>query len=121
MTDTWSRHFPPTGPDGLLGQIWHMLGRLEEGQHLNRITASERAAELKDHVDRRIDDLKDSLVDRIERLERAPSPLRVAWDILATMPWRHMVGLAATGWLVVHGNFSAPEIKALALKILGLG
>lgn len=98
----------------LLHHIWHALGRLEEGQKLNRQSAEERVAALRDHVDTRIEDLKENLHHRIGRLEkRKKDPW---WK---DIPWHHVITLGASGYLLVQGHMSAGEIKSVLLKLAG--
>ena len=108
-------------PDGLWWHVWRTLGRLEEGQKLNRQTADERTAELKKDLTDRIEELKDSLGSRIDRLERTNFWRKAVICILRELPWRHMGILAGLTWLAVHGHLTAPDIKAFLFRVLGLG
>ena len=107
----------PNSDDGLLHQIWHVLGRLEEGQKLNRQSAEERVTTLRVEIRDQICDLKESLSGRIDELENNQHRNPPWWKDL---PWKHMATLAAGAYLAIHGHFTAVEIKAIFLKMIGL-
>lgn len=104
------------GEIGLLHHIMHLLGRLEEGQRLNRETAEQRNDQLKEHFDFRLAELKREFGGRIQYLEKTVQ--RGQWWL--SLPWKHMITFAAGAYLIVMGHFSAAELKAIFLRLLGL-
>lgn len=108
----------PHGQDsGLIHHVWHALGRLEEGQRLNRESAETRAEALREHMDARIDDLKESLSHRIDKLEDNKD-IRQPWWV--DLPWKHIATLAVGLYLALQGHLTSVEIKALLMKMIGL-
>lgn len=106
-----------------------MLGRLESGQTLNREMAEQRAADLRQHMDSRLQHLSETVHGRVDRVEQQVAEVKAA-QAATSKPdgarpwWRDVtpkevltwIATAATLWAVIRDPSLVDKLMAYALK-----
>ncbi len=100
---------PMTGPSSYLAQIWHLLGRLEAGQVLNRKSSEQQVLSLAHHIDTRLEDLRTGFADRMDRLEtrletieQRPANSNPWWRDMGHKEWLAWLAVTVVGIIAIR-------------------
>jgi hypothetical protein len=109
------QNFPPGSGEWLTPWLLSSLQGLERS--IGEVTGLVRSHH--ERIDSRIDDFREEMVGRLTRLEEKvhssgaarPAGVPRLWEVARSLPWRHIVAVAALVVLGLMGHLTPAEVK----------